>query len=156
MIQCFEMQATKGHGCIIPLGSIQRVMREAIETVAQYISSHTADLGITSDWNENFDIALLVTTMAMPKEGPSAGVTIVTNIVSALKNQPIHHDIAMSGEITIMGKVLGVGGIQPKLMAAGDAGVKIVTLPAKNERDVLNLPDYIKNRIQIKYVTDIQ
>lgn len=83
-------------------------------------------------------------------------MTIVTGIVSALKNQPIRHDIALSGEITIMGKVLGVGGIQPKLMAAIDAGVKTVIFPAENERDVNNLPEYIKNRIEVKYVTDIQ
>jgi len=66
------------------------------------------------------------------------------------------HAVAMSGEITIMGKVLGVGGIQPKLMAAIDAGVKMVILPAENERDVQNLPDYIKNRIEVQYVMDIQ
>jgi ATP-dependent Lon protease len=152
----FEMQATKGFGRIIPLGSIQRVMRESIEAAAQYIRSHATDLGIAADWNENFDIAVLATMMALPKEGPSAGVTIVTGIVSALKNQPVRPDVAMSGEITIMGKVLGVGGIQPKLMAAIDSGVKLVILPAENERDVQNLPDYIKNRIEVKYVTDIQ
>lgn len=156
MILRFEMQATKGHGRIIPLGSIQRVMRESIEAAAQYIKSHAGDLGIAADWSENFDIAVLATMMALPKEGPSAGVTIVTGIVSALKNQPVRHDVAMSGEITIMGKVLPVGGIQPKLMAAIDAGVKMVILPAENERDVQNLPDYIKNRIEVKYVTDIQ
>jgi len=94
--------------------------------------------------------------MAIPKEGPSAGITIVTGIVSALKNQPVRHDIAMSGEITIMGKVLGVGGIQPKLMAAIDAGVKMVILPEENKTDVLNLPEYMRNRIQVQYVTDIK
>lgn len=156
MILRFEMQATKGHGRIIPLGSIQKVMRESIEAAAQYIKSHATDLGIAADWGENFDIAVLAAMMALPKEGPSAGVTIVTGIISALKNQPVRHDIAMSGEITIMGKVLGVGGIQPKLMAAIDAGVKTVILPAENERDVLNLPDYIQNRIEVKYVSEIQ
>lgn len=155
MILRFEMQATKRHGRIIPLGSIQRVMRESIEAAAQYIRSHATDLGIAPDWNENFDIAVLATMMALPKKGPSAGVTIVTGIVSALKNQPVRYDIAMSGEITIMGKVLGVGGIQPKLMAAIDAGVKTVILPAENERDVQNLP-YIKNRIQVRYISGIQ
>jgi ATP-dependent Lon protease len=131
-------------------------MRESIEAAAQYIRAHAVDLGIANDWKENFDIAVLATMMAIPKEGPSAGVTIVTGIVSALKNQPVRPEIAMSGEITIMGKVLGVGGIQPKLMAAIDAGVKLVILPAENERDVQNLPDYIKERIEVKYVTDIQ
>jgi len=156
MILRFEMQATKGHGRIIPLGSIQKVMRESIEAAAQYIRSHATDLGIAPDWNENFDIAVLATMMALPKESPSAGATIVTGIVSALSNKPVRHEIAMSGEITIMGKVLGVGGIQPKLMAAIDAGVKIVILPAENERDVQNLPEYIKNRIEVKYVSEIR
>lgn len=156
MILRFEMQATKGYGRIIPLGSIQRVMRESIEAAAQYIRSHALELEIAPDWSDNFDIAVLATMMALPKEGPSAGVTIVTGIVSALKNQPVRHDVAMSGEITIMGKVLGVGGIQPKLMAAIDAGLKLVVLPGENEHDVQNLPDYIKNRIEVKYVTDIQ
>ena len=155
MILRFEMQATKGHGRIVPLGSIQRVMRESIEAAAQYIRSHATDLGIATDWNENFDIAVLATMMALPKEGPSAGVTIVTGIVSALTGKPVRHDVAMSGEITILGKVLGVGGIQPKLMAAIDSGVKTVILPVENQRDVQNLPDYIRNRVEISFVKDI-
>lgn len=152
----FEMQATKGHGRIVPLGSIQRVMRESIEAAAQYIRAYSNDLGIASDWRENFDIAVLATMMAVPKEGPSAGITITTGIVSALKNIPVRHDIAMTGEITIMGKVLGVGGIQPKLMAAIDAGIKMVIMPAENEKDVNNLPDYIRGKIEVKYVQTIQ
>lgn len=152
----FEMQATKGHGRIVPLGSIQRVMRESIEAAAQYIKVYSADLGVSADWHENFDIAVLATMMAIPKEGPSAGITIVTGIVSALKNIPVRHDVAMSGEITIMGKVLAIGGVQPKLMAAIDSGVKLVILPAENERDVNNLPDYIRGKIEVKYVQTIQ
>lgn len=152
----FEMQATKGHGRIVPLGSIQRVMRESIEAAAQYIRAYSNDIGVSPDWHENFDIAVLATMMAVPKEGPSAGITIVTGIVSALKNIPVRHDIAMSGEITIMGKVLGVGGIQPKLMAAIDSGVKLVILPAENEKDVNNLPDYIRGKVEVRYVQTIQ
>lgn len=152
----FEMQCTKGHGRIIPLGSIQRVMRESIEAAAQYIRAYSNALGIASDWHENFDIAVLATMMAIPKEGPSAGITIATGIVSALKNVPVRHDIALTGEITIMGKVLGVGGIQPKFMAAIDAGVKTVILPSENERDVNNLPNYIRDKVEVKYVQTIQ
>ena len=141
----FEMQV-KGHGRIVPLGSIQRVMRESIEAAAQYIRTHSKELGIAADWRENFDVAVLATLMGVPKEGPSAGVTIVTGIVSALKNIPVRHDIAMTGEITIMGKVLAVGGMQAKLLAAVEAGVKTVILPAENEPDVRFLPDYIRDR----------
>jgi ATP-dependent Lon protease len=156
LILRFEMQATKGHGRIVPLGSIQRVMRESIEAAAQYIRAHFKDLGIAADWRENFDVAVLATMMGIPKEGPSAGVTMVTGIVSALRNLPIRHDIAMTGEITIMGKVLGVGGVQAKLLAAIDAGVKTVILPAENEQDVKHLPDYMRDRVEIRYVSDIK
>lgn len=152
----FEMQVTKGSGRVIPLGSIQRVMRESIEAAAQYIRAHNKDIGVPSDWRDNFDVAVLATMMAVPKEGPSAGVTIVTGIVSALKGTPVRNDIAMTGEITIMGKVLPVGGIQPKLLAAIDAGIRQVILPADNEQDVRHLPDYMRDKVEIIYVHDIQ
>ena len=152
----FEMQVSKGHGRIVPLGSIQRVMRESIEAAAQYIHACSKDLDIPPDWRENFDVAVLATQMGIPKEGPSAGITIVTGIVSALKNIPVRHDIAMTGEITIMGKVLAVGGIQAKLLAAIEAGVKTVILPAENEQDVRFLPDYMRDKIALVYVRDIQ
>jgi hypothetical protein len=85
-----------------------------------------------------------------------AGVTIATGIVSALRNIPVRHDIAMTGEITIMGKVLAVGGIQGKLLAAIEAGVKTVILPADNEQDVRFLPQYMRDRVELVYVRDIQ
>ena len=156
VIQRFEMQVSKGHGRIVPLGSIQRVMRESIEAAAQYVLTHARELGIPADWRENFDVAVLATQMGIPKEGPSAGVTIVTGIVSALKGAPVRHDIAMTGEITIMGKVLAVGGIQAKLLAAIGAGVKTVILPAENEQDVRFLPDYMRDKVKLLYVRDIQ
>ena len=156
VIQRFEMQATKGHGRIVPLGSIQRVMRESIEAAAQYIRAHYKELGIAADWRENFDVAVLATMMGIPKEGPSAGITIVTGIVSALRNVAVRHDVAMTGEITIMGKVLGVGGVQAKLLAAIEAGVKAVILPTENEQDVRHLPDYMQDQVEISYVSDIK
>jgi len=156
VIQRFEMQVSKGHGRIVPLGSIQRVMRESIEAAAQYVLTHARELGIPADWRENFDVAVLATQMGIPKEGPSAGVTIVTGIVSALGGVPVRHDVAMTGEITIMGKVLAVGGIQAKLLAAIEAGVKTVILPAENEQDVRFLPDYMRDKVKLLYVRDIQ
>ncbi len=152
----FEMQVSKGHGRIVPLGSIQRVMRESIEAAAQYIHACSKELGIPSDWRENFDVAVLATQMGVPKEGPSAGITIVTGIVSALKNIAVRHDVAMTGEITIMGKVLAVGGIQAKLLAAIEAGVKTVILPAENEQDVRYLPDYMLGKLELVYVRNIR
>lgn len=106
----FEVQVTKGTGKIIPLGSIQRVMRESIEAAAQYVRFKSSELGLSQSWYEDLDVAVLATYMGVPKEGSSAGITIATGIVSALKKQAVRNDVAMTGEITIMGKVLAVGG----------------------------------------------
>lgn len=152
----FEMQATKGSGRVIPLGSIQRVMRESIEAAAQYIRAKHADLGISMEWNKNYDVAVLATFMGVPKEGPSAGVTIVTGIVSALTGLPVRNDVAMSGEITIMGKVLPVGGIQQKVRAAYEAGVREVILPADNLGEARGLPEYVVDAVKLTPVQTVE
>lgn len=152
----FELQATKGTGRIVPLGSIQRVMRESIEAAAQYIKAKHADLGISREWRENFDVAILATFMGVPKEGPSAGITIVTGIVSALKGVPVRNDLAMTGEITIMGKILPVGGIQQKVRAAYDAGVREVLLPADNLKEAQSLPSYMLEDVRLTPVVSIK
>jgi ATP-dependent Lon protease len=152
----FEMQATKGSGRIVPLGSIQRVMRESIEAAAQYIRARHADLGITAEWRQSFDVAVLATFMGIPKEGPSAGVAIVTGIVSALQNRPVRNDLAMTGEITIMGKVLPVGGVQQKVRAAFDAGVKEVLLPTDNLAEAQTLPAYMLEAMQLTPVQSVE
>ncbi len=152
----FEMQATKGSGRIISLGSMQKVMKESVAAAAQFIRTHAKDVGLPNDWQDNFDIAVLATMMGVPKEGPSAGITIVTGIVSALTGRPVRNDIAMTGEITIMGKVLGIGGVLPKLQAAIDAGCKQVIVPKENERDVQMTPDFVRNRIQVRFVATIE
>jgi len=152
----FEMQATKGNGRIVPLGSIQKVMRESIEAGAQYIKAKHEKLGITAEWRENYDVAILATFMGVPKEGPSAGITIVTGIVSALKGIPVRNDVAMTGEITIMGKVLPIGSIQQKIRAAYEAGVKEVILPADNLKEAQALPSYILDSVRLTPVRNIE
>lgn len=151
----FEMQATKGSGRIVPLGSIQRVMRESIEAAAQYIRAHHIEIDITAEWRANYDVAVLATYMGVPKEGPSAGVAIATGIVSALKGLKVRNDLAMTGEITIMGKVLPVGGIQQKVRAAFDAGVKEVILPADNLKEAEGLPRQILDAVKLTPVQSI-
>jgi len=155
-ILLFEMQATKGTGRIVPLGSIQRVMRESIEAGAQYIKAKHQELGITEEWRSSYDVAVLATFMGIPKEGPSAGVTIVTGIVSALKGIPVRNDLAMTGEITIMGKVLPIGGVQEKVRAAVDAGIKEVLLPEENLKEAQTLPTYILESIKLTTVKNIE
>jgi ATP-dependent Lon protease len=152
----FEMQATKGSGRIISLGSMQKVMKESVAAAAQFIKTHAQDVGLPNDWQDNYDIAVLATMMGIPKEGPSAGITIVTGIVSALTDRPVRNDIAMTGEITIMGKVLAIGGVLPKLQAAIDAGCKEVIMPKENERDVEMTPDYVRTKISVRFVTTIE
>lgn len=155
-ILLFEMRATKGSGRIVPLGSIQRVMRESIEAGAQYIKAVHQELGITEEWRNSFDVAVLATFMGIPKEGPSAGVTIVTGIVSALKGIPIRNDLAMTGEVTIVGKVLPIGGIQEKVRAADDAGIKEVILPEENLKEAQTMPEYILEAIKLTPVRSIE
>jgi ATP-dependent Lon protease len=150
----FEIQTTKGSGRIIPLGSIQRVMRESIEAAVQFIKAHHQNLGVTEDWKSK-DIAILALLMGLPKEGPSAGITMVTGIVSALRNVPVRSDVAMTGEITIMGKVIGVGGTQAKVQAAIEAGIKRVIVPKENEKELAYIPDYLKDRVETIYVSNI-
>jgi ATP-dependent Lon protease len=152
----FEMQASSGSGRIIPLGSMQRVMKESVAAAGQFIKVNAKALGLPANWSEEKDVAVLATMMALPKEGPSAGITIVTGIVSALTERPVRNDLAMTGEITIMGKVLGVSGILPKLQAAIDAGCREVLVPRENERDVTMIPDYLRGKIQVRYVSAIE
>jgi ATP-dependent Lon protease len=152
----FEMQASKGSGRVISLGSMQKVMKESVAAAAQFIKTHANDVGLPNDWQNNFDIAVLATMMGVPKEGPSAGITIVTGIVSALTGRPVRDDIAMTGEITIMGKVLAIGGVLPKLQAAIDAGCAEVIMPKENERDVQMTPDYVKSKIKVRFVSSIE
>lgn len=130
-------------------------MRESIEAAAQYIKAKSDELGIDPEWRHNYDVAVLATFMGVPKEGPSAGITIVTGIVSALKRIPVRNDIAMTGEITIMGKVLPVGGIQMKIRAAFDAGVKEVILPAENLKEAQLLPPSILSYLTLTPVQSL-
>lgn len=152
----FEVQASKGGGRVVSLGSMQKVMKESVAAAAQFVKTHTGVLNLSNDWQDNQDVAVLATMMGIPKEGPSAGVTIVTGIVSALTRKQVRNDIAMTGEITIMGKVLGVGGILPKLQAAVDAGCKEVIVPSENKRDVDLIPDYIRDKVKVNYASTIE
>ncbi|MHC9539376.1 MAG: S16 family serine protease [Vulcanimicrobiota bacterium] len=152
----FEMQATKGSGRIVPLGSIQRVMRESIEAAAQYVKAKHVELGIDLEWRKNYDVAVLATFMGVPKEGPSAGVPIAVGIVSALKGLPVRNDLAMTGEITIMGKVLPVGGAPQKIRGAYDAGIKEVILPRENMKEAETLPEYMLSAVKLTPVDAIE
>jgi hypothetical protein len=156
MIQRFEVVATEGVGRLISLGSMMRVMKESLKTAYEYMSHNHKILGIDPDFKKDYDITVLATQMGIPKEGPSAGITILTAMVSALLKKPIRNDVAMTGEITLFGKILPVGGVQEKLIAAAEAGIAKVYIPESNEKDIEMLPPEVKTKLEIKLVSKVE
>jgi ATP-dependent Lon protease len=152
----FEMVASTGRGRIIPLGSIQRVMKESIDAAVSYIRTHARSLGIDSDRLDKCDISILATQMGIPKEGPSAGIAILVGLVSMLEKLPVRNDIALTGEITLMGRILGVGQVQEKLRVALEAGVQEVFLPQENEKEVFFLPPQVQGGVRVTLVSRVE
>ena len=155
-LQRFEVVATEGEGRLIPLGSMMKVMKESLKAAYEYMSHNHKTIGIDPEFKKDYDITVLATQMGVPKEGPSAGITILTAMVSALVKKPVRNDIAMTGEITLFGKILPVGSVQEKLIAAAEAGIKKVYVPAGNEKDIEMLPNEIKNKLEIKIISKVE
>jgi ATP-dependent Lon protease len=155
-IQKFEVIATEGTGRLIPLGSMMRVMRESLRAAYEYISRNQKNLGITVDFKKEYDISVLAMQMGIPKEGASAGITILTALVSALTKKPVRHDIAMTGEITLKGKIAGVDGIQEKLVAAAEAGIRKAYIPKENRREYEALPQKVKDSLEVQLVENVE
>lgn len=153
VVQRYEIVANKGKGRLKALGSIMKVMKESIETAYEYISSNSKALGIDLDIKKDYDITVNALSLAQAKEGPSAGITILVGMVSALTKKPVRCDVAMTGEVTVLGKILPVGAVQEKIIAAAEAGIKTVYVPAENEKDVLSLPQEIRNKVDIRLVS---
>jgi len=120
------------------------VMQESARAAVSHIRAHAKELGVPADFLDNHDLHVHVPAGGIPKDGPSAGVTMATAILSAIKNQVIREDVAMTGEITLSGLVLPVGGIREKALAARRHGIKCFILPARNEPDLAELPPEVK------------
>lgn len=144
-----------GSGNTITTGKLGEVMQESIKAAYSYVKSQAGKLGIETKSFAKTDIHIHVPEGAVPKDGPSAGVTICTAIVSALTKKPVRPDIAMTGEITLVGKVLAIGGLKEKLLAARRSGIKKVFIPKENERDIPELSQVIKDEIEIKCISHI-
>ncbi len=127
-------------------------MQESAQAALSYIRGKAQILGLTREFYRNVDLHLHVPEGAIPKDGPSAGITMATAVASALAKIPVRRDIAMTGEITLRGKVLAIGGLKEKLLAALRAGIFEVILPRANEKDVAELPDNIKKAIKLHFV----
>ena len=151
-----EATKMKGSGKFTRTGQLGDVMRESAQAALSYVHSKAAELGIDEDSFHQADIHLHVPAGAIPKDGPSAGVTMATTLASLLRNQPISSELGMTGEITLRGQVLPVGGIKEKLLAAHRAGLKTVCLPRRNEGDLEELPDEIRQDMNIILVDRVE
>jgi ATP-dependent Lon protease len=137
-----------GHHNLILTGQLGNVMQESARAAVSHIRAQAAELGVSADFLDKNDLHVHVPAGAIPKDGPSAGVTMATAIVSALRNQTVREDVAMTGEITLSGLVLPVGGIREKALAARRLGIKHFVLPARNEADLAELPPEVKQDMQ--------
>lgn len=149
----FEANIVPGKGRLRVTGRLGDVMRESAEAALTYVRSLAKDLGISPDRFERTDVHLHVPAGATPKDGPSAGVTIATCLASLFTGRPARPDLAMTGEITLKGRVLAVGGIKEKVLAAHRAGMRHVLLPAANRKDLHELPDEVREELDIRFTS---
>jgi ATP-dependent Lon protease len=144
-----EAAVMPGKGNIIRTGSLGDVMKESVEAARSVVRSRSRRLGVTDDAFEKKDIHIHVPEGATPKDGPSAGIAMTTALVSVLTGIPVRADVAMTGEITLRGEVLPIGGLKEKLLAAHRGGIKLVLIPEENTKDLTEIPDNVKNAIEI-------
>jgi ATP-dependent Lon protease len=147
-----EVSYSRGKGKLILTGKLGEVMQESAQAGFSYIRSKSQVLGISDDFFENNDVHIHVPEGAIPKDGPSAGITMATAVISAITNRPIRRDIAMTGEITLRGRVLPVGGIKEKVLAAHRGGIEKVILPIDNKKDIYDIPQSVRKKIQFVFV----
>jgi len=138
-----------GKGKMITTGKLGEVMQESVQAALSVVRSRSRKLGIPEDFHQKTDVHIHLPEGATPKDGPSAGIGICTAMVSALTGIPVRADVAMTGEITLRGEVLPIGGLKEKLLAAGRGGIKTVLIPEENTKDLAEIPDNIKNRLDI-------
>ena len=144
-----ESAVVDGKGKFVQTGQLGDVMKESIQAALTVVRSRARVLGVNPEFNENRDIHVHVPEGATPKDGPSAGVGMCTALVSALTGIPVKADVAMTGEITLRGEVLPIGGLKEKLLAAHRGGINVVLIPRENEKDLVEIPDNIKAKLEI-------
>jgi ATP-dependent Lon protease len=151
-----EALSLPGKGRMKTTGKLGDVMKESIDAASSFVRSKAPDLGVKPPLFEKIDIHVHVPEGATPKDGPSAGVGMVTSIVSVLTNIPVKKDVAMTGEVTLRGNVLPIGGLKEKLLAALRGGIKTVLIPEENVKDLSEIPDIVKNGLEIIPVSHVK
>ena len=150
-----ECSVLKGSGNLELTGKLGDVMKESAHAARSWVRVHADELGLAEDFYKTNDIHIHVPEGAVPKDGPSAGVTITTAMVSALTGRPVRQDVAMTGESTLRGRVLPIGGVKEKVLAAYRAGIKTLILPRENEKDLEDVPPYVRDTFHIIYADEI-
>lgn len=147
-----EATKMKGKGRLIITGQVRDVMKESVQAAMSYIAANAKELGVPENFREVFDIHVHVPAGAVPKDGPSAGVTMLTALTSLLTGRIVRNDLGMTGEITLRGQVLPIGGVKEKVLAAHRAGIQTVLLPKRNEDDLTEIPETVRNEITFHLV----
>jgi ATP-dependent Lon protease len=151
-----EATAYPGNGKLTVTGQLGEVMQESAHAALSWVRSHAERLGIEPDWFSKHDVHVHVPAGAVPKDGPSAGITIATALVSLARGKPVSSDVAMTGEITLTGQVLQIGGVRDKVLAAQRAGVHKVILPKENESDLAELPTQAREQLEFVLADTIE
>ncbi len=150
-----EATLMEGKGKLTVTGKLGDVMQESAQAAMSYVRSRAHQMGLPRDFYRNLDIHLHIPEGAIPKDGPSAGITMATTICSALTSIPVRADVAMTGEITLRGKVLPIGGLKEKLLAAHRHGINEAIMPKDNEKDLPDIPENIRNIMKLHFVDNM-
>jgi ATP-dependent Lon protease len=145
----------RGKGGLLLTGQLGDVMQESAQAALSYARTHAKELGLKVNFDK-LDIHIHVPEGAIPKDGPSAGITIATALISALSHRAVHRDVAMTGEITLRGRVLPIGGLRDKVLAAHRAGLKTMLIPKKNKKDMVDIPKKVQREMQFIYVDKME
>jgi ATP-dependent Lon protease len=151
-----EVTLMRGKGILTLTGQLGDVMQESAQAALSYARSHAKELGIKARDFDKIDIHIHVPEGAIPKDGPSAGVTMATALISALTQRPVRHDVAMTGEITLRGRVLTIGGLKEKAMAVHRAGLRTIVVPRKNEKDLVDMPKNVRRDLKFVFVEHME